>query len=102
MSDRAADFTGSIPAFYDHGLGPVFFANFAGLQGGVSPLQTPQKDVRLEVVGTSHIHGYFLPFLGEVSKVNGVAGNGRVTFNLPPIEKGAVFWWTADSGETKE
>jgi SAM-dependent methyltransferase len=29
MSDRAADFTGSIPAFYDHGLGPVFFANFA-------------------------------------------------------------------------
>jgi ubiquinone/menaquinone biosynthesis C-methylase UbiE len=29
MSDRAADFTGSIPAFYDHGLGPVFFADFA-------------------------------------------------------------------------
>ena len=25
MSDRAADFTGDIPAFYDHGLGPVFF-----------------------------------------------------------------------------
>jgi SAM-dependent methyltransferase len=29
MSDRAADFTGSIPAFYDHGLGPIFFAEFA-------------------------------------------------------------------------
>jgi ubiquinone/menaquinone biosynthesis C-methylase UbiE len=29
MSDRAADFTGSIPAFYDHGLGPVFFTDFA-------------------------------------------------------------------------
>ena len=29
MSDRATDFTGSIPAFYDHGLGPVFFADFA-------------------------------------------------------------------------
>jgi hypothetical protein len=29
MSDRATDFTGSIPAFYDHGLGSVFFANFA-------------------------------------------------------------------------
>jgi len=28
MSDRAADFTGSIPAFYDHGLGPIFFAEF--------------------------------------------------------------------------
>jgi SAM-dependent methyltransferase len=29
VRDRAADFTGSIPAFYDHGLGPVFFADFA-------------------------------------------------------------------------
>jgi ubiquinone/menaquinone biosynthesis C-methylase UbiE len=29
MSDRAADFTGSIPAFYDQGLGPVFFTDFA-------------------------------------------------------------------------
>jgi ubiquinone/menaquinone biosynthesis C-methylase UbiE len=29
MSNRATDFTGSIPAFYDHGLGPVFFADFA-------------------------------------------------------------------------
>ena len=29
MSDRANDFTGSIPQFYDHGLGPVFFVDFA-------------------------------------------------------------------------
>jgi SAM-dependent methyltransferase len=29
MSDRAVDFTGSIPTFYDHGLGPVFFTDFA-------------------------------------------------------------------------
>jgi ubiquinone/menaquinone biosynthesis C-methylase UbiE len=29
VSDRAADFTGSIPIFYDHGLGPIFFAEFA-------------------------------------------------------------------------
>jgi ubiquinone/menaquinone biosynthesis C-methylase UbiE len=29
VSDRATDFTGSIPAFYDHGLGPVFFTDFA-------------------------------------------------------------------------
>jgi ubiquinone/menaquinone biosynthesis C-methylase UbiE len=29
MSDRAADFTGSIPSFYDLGLGPVFFIDFA-------------------------------------------------------------------------
>ena len=29
MNDRAADFTGSIPIIYDHGLGPIFFAEFA-------------------------------------------------------------------------
>jgi SAM-dependent methyltransferase len=29
MSDRAADFTGSIPSFYDQGHGPVFFIDFA-------------------------------------------------------------------------
>jgi hypothetical protein len=29
MSDRAADFTGSIPSFYNQGLGPIFFAEFA-------------------------------------------------------------------------
>ena len=29
MSDRATEFTGSIPQFYDHGLGPVFFDEFA-------------------------------------------------------------------------
>ena len=29
MSDRANEFTGRIPHFYDHGLGPVFFVDFA-------------------------------------------------------------------------
>jgi hypothetical protein len=29
MSDRATNFTGSIPQFYDHGLGPVFCTDFA-------------------------------------------------------------------------
>jgi hypothetical protein len=71
----------------------VFFANFAGLRGGVNPVQAPQKNVRVEVAGANRAQGYFLPFLGEVSKVDGVAGNGKVTFNLPSIEKGAVFWW---------
>jgi hypothetical protein len=29
MSDRATYFTGNIPQFYHHGLGPVFFDDFA-------------------------------------------------------------------------
>jgi ubiquinone/menaquinone biosynthesis C-methylase UbiE len=29
MSDRASEFVGNIPTFYDQGLGPIFFAEFA-------------------------------------------------------------------------
>jgi len=71
----------------------VFFANFAGLKGGVNPVQTPQTGVRVSVTGASKPRGFFLPFMGEVSSVDGVAGSDGVTFTLPPIEKGAVFWW---------
>jgi hypothetical protein len=71
----------------------VFFANFAGLKGGVNPMQTPQTGVRVAVTGVSKPRGFFLPFMGEVSSVDGVAGSDGVTFTLPPIEKGAVFWW---------
>jgi hypothetical protein len=72
----------------------VFFANFAGLRGGVNPVQAPQSGVRVSVAGISKARGFFLPFLGTISSVEAVAGNGEATFNLPAIEKGAVFWWT--------
>ena len=71
----------------------VFFANFAGLVGGKNPVQTPQKGVQVQVTGVNHARGFFLPFLGEVANVDGVASSGGVVFNLPTIEKGAVFWW---------
>ena len=73
----------------------IFFANFAGLRGGVNPVQTPQKNVRVEITGSGKAQGFFLPFLGEVSKIEGVVGKDEVTFTLPAIEKGAVFWWDA-------
>jgi hypothetical protein len=75
------------------GLPHIYFANFAGLVGGKNPVQTPQKGVQVEVAGVNHARGFFLPFLGDVENVDAVAGNGGITFNLPPIEKGAVFWW---------
>jgi len=75
------------------GLPHIFFASFAGLRGGVNPVEIPQKGVRVEVAGISKGQGFFLPFLGEVLTVEGVAGKAKVTFTLPPIEKGAAFWW---------
>jgi hypothetical protein len=82
------------------GMPHLFFANFAGLRGGENAVQTPQRDVRVEVTGANNARGYFLPFLGEVAKVDGVARDGKVTFALPVIEKGAVFWW--DAGKTQD
>ncbi len=70
----------------------VFFANFAGLEAGVNPVQTPQTGVQVTVAGAGAGHGFFLPFLGEVQPVMGTAGDGGMVYKLPPIEKGAVFW----------
>jgi len=71
----------------------VFFANFAGLKGGVNPVQTLQKDVEITVSGKTHGKGFFLPFLGEVKPLNGIPGSDSISYTLPPIEKGAVFWF---------
>jgi hypothetical protein len=71
----------------------VFFANFAGLQGGVNPVQTRQTDVQVTVSGATHGHGFFLPFLGDLQPLSGTVGDAGTTFKLPAIEKGAVFWF---------
>jgi hypothetical protein len=76
----------------------VFFANFAGLQGGVNPVQTAQTGVRVTVSGAglsgvNQGRGFFLPFLGDVQPLTGTAGDGGIVYTLPAIEKGAVFWY---------
>jgi hypothetical protein len=70
----------------------VFFANFAGLEGGVNPVQTPQTGVQVTVSDAVKGKGFFLPFLGEVQPVSGAARDGGMVYKLPAIEKGAVFW----------
>jgi hypothetical protein len=70
----------------------VFFANFAGLRGGVNPIQTPQTGVQVTISGATKGRGFFLPFLGDVQPLEGTVSAGGVTYNLPTIEKGAVFW----------
>jgi len=71
----------------------VFFANFAGLRGGVNPVQTPQTGVRVAVSVAAKGRGFFLPFLGEVQPLTGTPKDGGLIFELPAIEKGAVFWY---------
>jgi hypothetical protein len=71
----------------------VFFMNVAGLQGGVNPVQTPQTDVQVTIARARTGHGFFLPFLGNVQQLNGTAGGSGISFKLPAIEKGGVFWY---------
>src|SRR3984893_7322888 len=76
-----------------NGATHVFLANFAGLVGKKNPVQTPQTDVRISLPTAANSSGFLLPFLGDVQKLDGTQANGRTTFNLPPVLKGAVFWY---------
>jgi hypothetical protein len=71
----------------------VFFANFAELQGGVNPVQTPLAGVQVTIAGANKGRGFFLPFLGDVRPLEGTPSDGGITYNLPEIAKGAVFWY---------
>jgi hypothetical protein len=74
-----------------NGTPHIFLANFAGLQGHVNPVQTPQN-VRIVVPQEMAGKAYFLPFLGDIQPVAGVALAGGTAYSLPSISKGAVFW----------
>jgi hypothetical protein len=71
----------------------VYFANFAGLRGGSNPVQTPQTGVEVSLTSNSEGRGFFLPFLGEAQPIKGVRSGNAITFPLPAITKGAVFWY---------
>ena len=71
----------------------VFLTNFAGLRGGANPIQTLQSGVQVTVVAATNGRGFFLPFLGNVQPLQGTTSAGGITYNLPAIEKGAVFWY---------
>jgi len=70
-----------------------FLANFAGLRGGVNPVQTPQNGVEVSIQSSGDVKGFFLPFLGQVEEVQGKRSGDSLIFALPTITKGAVFWY---------
>lgn len=77
----------------------IFFVNFAGLKGGVNPVQTPQEGIQVTLTREANVSGYFLPFMGDVQELHGTETNGRISFTLPVINKGAVFWYGPKSAE---
>ncbi|MFI5058212.1 MAG: hypothetical protein ACHQLQ_08490 [Candidatus Acidiferrales bacterium] len=70
----------------------VFLANFAGLVPHKIAVPSPQNDVHISVPAGKKRTLQFLPFLGEPQAVIGRETGDRLTFLLPPIERGAVVW----------
>jgi hypothetical protein len=79
------------------GLPHIFFANFKGLVGGSNPVQSRETDARIVISGLARV--YFLPFLGDVEELKGTSGEGKTTFLIPPINKGAVVWLKVNGRE---
>lgn len=75
----------------------IFFANFKGLNADGNAVQIPESHAKVVVKQTSTEvpHAYFLPFLGQTSEIHGIEADGKVTYDLPDIQKGAVFWITS-------
>jgi hypothetical protein len=71
----------------------VYLANFAGLKAGSNPVQTPQNGVEISLKSSTGGRGFFLPFLGEAREITGTRQADSLTFRIPPITKGAVFWY---------
>jgi hypothetical protein len=71
----------------------IYFANFAGLVGGRNAVQTPQQGVQVTLRSPSKGKAFLLPFLGQQQEVPGRWIAGKVTYTLPSITKGAVFWY---------
>jgi hypothetical protein len=76
-----------------HGRVSVYFANFAGLRGGANPMQEPQTGVEVRVKADAEVQGTFLPFLGTPQPIASVREGNSISFKLPAITRGAVFWY---------
>jgi hypothetical protein len=69
----------------------VFLVNFKGLRAGENARQEAEIGVQITMKG--HGVGHFLPFLGEMQEIQGKVVGANTVFKLPPIFRGAAFWF---------
>jgi hypothetical protein len=70
----------------------VFLANFKGLKSKEIAHQTPEQNVKVSFSAKGPGTIVFLPFLGQPQKIHGEFNQGKLSCELPAIEKGAVVW----------
>ena len=71
----------------------LFLANFAGVQPDQNETPTKQTGIRVTAQSALGKKLHWLPFLGAETTVEGQPSGDRVTFTLPPLERGAVAWF---------
>ncbi len=72
----------------------IFFANFTGLQAGKVATPASQSGVRITLPDRPGTRMHVLPFLGKESVVKGSSSENKIQFELPPLLRGTVVWFS--------
>ena len=72
----------------------IFFANFTGLQAGVVGTPASQSGIGISVPNRLGVRMHVLPFMGNESVVKGSSADSQIRFQLPPLERGTVIWFS--------
>jgi hypothetical protein len=72
----------------------IFFANFTGLQAGKTATPTSQSGIRITAPAHLGTRMHVLPFLGREIVVSGRGVDTNMQFQLPPLERGAIVWFS--------
>ena len=70
----------------------VFLANFKGLKSKEVARQIPEQGVKVTFSAKGPGTVVFLPFLGQPQKIQAEFSHGKLSCELPSIERGAVVW----------
>lgn len=76
------------------GASYIFFANFTGLQAGKVATPTLQPGITITIPARLGTRMHLLPFLGKESMVSGHPADANMQFRLPPLQRGAVVWFS--------
>jgi hypothetical protein len=70
----------------------VFLANFGGLKSKEVARQIPAEHVKITFSTDRPRSIAILPFLGQLQRVDGIFKDGKLSCEIPSIQKGAVVW----------
>jgi hypothetical protein len=76
------------------GVHYIFLANFTGLKAGENATPAIQSGIHIAVPAQWGGRMHVLPFLGKENVVTGRHAKSGVAFDLPPLQRGCVVWFS--------